>query len=61
MLRKRVDMLIKEKNLNCFIQKKRVGDLIKLLFYVEINVNYKVIVPVYQCLSIAQILLIVIY
>lgn len=54
-------MLIKEKNLNCFIQKKRVGDLIKLLFYVEINVNYKVIVPVYQCLSIAQILLIVIY
>lgn len=51
----------KGENLNCFIQKKRVGDLIKLSFYVEINLNYKVIVLVYQYLSIAQILFVVIY
>lgn len=50
----------KGENLNRFIQKKRVGDLIKLSFYVEINLNYKVIVLVYQCLSIAQILFVVI-
>ena len=50
-----------DKGENHLIQNKRVGDLIKLSFYIEINLNYKVIVLVYQYVSIAQILFIIMY